>query len=86
MSTPVGFSIPVGVRPTCLVCGDETEVRMGMMKFREPDETGRTYLSGWRCRDHDGCRARFHAAEPGQPYPLDETRSRVVFVGDDPRG
>lgn len=86
MTSPVGFSIPIGARPACLICGDEANVRMGLMKYREPDENGGHYANGWRCRDHIACRDRFHAQEPGQPFPLDETRSRVVFVGEDPAG
>lgn len=83
MTADVGFQIPVGVRPACLICGDERDVRIGLMRYREPFE-GRTYEHGWRCRDHAACRDRFEAANPGVDFPLDETRSRIVFTGEDP--
>lgn len=67
-----GFAIPVGVRPACLVCGDERSVRMGLMRHREPDAQGGRYSSGWRCVDHAACRSRFEAAFPGEPWPLEE--------------
>ena len=84
MDTPVGFQIPVGVRPAGLICGGEQDIRMGLMKFTEPFE-GRIYENGWRCRDHAACRARYEAVNPGAPFPLDESRSRITFTGEDPR-
>ena len=82
----VGFQIPVGIRPACLVCGDEADIRMGLMRFTQADENGHHYSNGWRCRDHEACRRRFADANPGQDFPLDETRSSITFVGEDPRG
>lgn len=85
MSSP-GWAIGSPARPACLICGDDRDVRMGMMRYREPDDEGNRYASGWRCRDHDACRARFEAVDPRATFPLDEARSRVVFVGEDPAG
>lgn len=83
-SDTVGFQIPLGTRPACLVCGDERDIRMGLMRFREPDENGHHYGNGWRCRDHDACAERWRLANPGQPFELDESRSSITFVGEDP--
>lgn len=80
----VGFQFSIGTRPTCLICGDERDVRMGMMRFVDLDENGHQYANGWRCRDHGACRGRFESDNPGRAFPLDETRSRIAFVGEDP--
>ena len=65
-----GFDVPVGTAPICLICGDDRAVRMGLMRYRDPSQP--RYSSGWRCIDHRACRDRFHAANPGDRYPLED--------------
>lgn len=69
-----GFTVPVGVQPACLICGDDRAVRMGLMRFREAAPDGTVYSSGWRCIDHRECRARFESANPKDRWPLEDAR------------
>lgn len=68
-----GFDVPVGIAPVCLVCGDDRAVRMGLMRYRDADENGQVFASGWRCIDHRACRDRYEAAT-GERYPLEDAR------------
>lgn len=60
----------VDARTPCQLCGDTTNTAPAVMRFQEPDEDGRRFTHGVRCRDHRACRDRYEAAT-GERYPLE---------------
>lgn len=69
-----GWTVPPVATVACLICGDATAVRMGLMRFRDALPDGSVYASGWRCIDHAACRDRFERDNPKERYPLEDAR------------
>jgi hypothetical protein len=48
-------------REPCVLCGCDSDTRVALVRWREPEPDEMPFASLVRCRDHDACRRRVEA-------------------------